>query len=658
MKKIIRFITVIICVMALGVNANAAAIVFRGNLGAENAGKSIVFAMYGENADINAISVSDILYINQIQADGQGTWKFKLPLDEVNNWQAQQFRTNAIDYALEEPRDTVYLSENGNDANDGSQASPVQSLRQALEILDSGTINLSGTVSVPADFVWPRNGQSVTISGTDAAAALDIRALDDFEIGSDAVFKNLTFICADDGVSGSAINSKNAIYANGYHVIFEESVKTSTVVSLYGGSCRGEVESTSLEVYGGTYKRIYGGGNKYNVAGNSVLTVGGAVNSAYSVKDSDSTYVLTTCISGGSSATVKGNTTLTLKGNAKFAYVRGGSAGTAAPDAGSKSTINILGGSYMNVYGCAQNAAGYVQEVEIHMSGGSAEAIFGGAEGQTVNANTAIYITGGTVTRRVYGGSYNGWSLSWSGTTYVNGTTSVIVGKNANLAFNYDINRGLFAGSRREENSADEISALIFLNDSYAGFSSKIGDVSGWGSDFKSHHDHIIKVSSGGTVKAAGSDGGSYRMQIIPDAGYKALADGVQITDEYYSIPTDAEIVNVTFEQTVPAATDSIVNAEITEQGNGTKFAVDYTFSDSTAKAIIVLAVYEGSGNDSKLIDVKTQEATTPGGEADEIVLDYELIQGKAYSVKVMLWSNLDGLKPLCADFGLSINGG
>ena len=68
----------------------------------------------------------------------------------------------------------------------------------------------------------------------------------------------------------------------------------------------------------------------------------------------------------------------------------------------------------MNVYGgTVDKTTVYEGDTYINMSGGSVEGIFGGSMSQTMTGNTRIAVSGGQVTRRIYGGCYNDWSGSW-----------------------------------------------------------------------------------------------------------------------------------------------------------------------------------------------------------------------------------------------------
>ena len=68
---------------------------------------------------------------------------------------------------------TIYLSDSGNDTNDGaSAATPVQTITKAYQLLGAqgGTIIVAGTFTQKAAFHAPTHVGKVTIKGLDASS--------------------------------------------------------------------------------------------------------------------------------------------------------------------------------------------------------------------------------------------------------------------------------------------------------------------------------------------------------------------------------------------------------------------------------------------------------------------------------------------------------
>ena len=157
------------------------------------------------------------------------------------------------------------------------------------------------------------------------------------------------------------------------------------VKELIVGAARANVTSTNLEVYGGKYSSILGGSNSdassaVSVKGDCNLTVGGNVNSDLDDSNWDDETMRKTVIHGGGyGGSVEGKCVLTLKGDAKAKYVFGGQNGGHASQNIGKVTVNVEGGSFMNIFAILKNtknvnnvATNIDTDAEINMTGGKA----------------------------------------------------------------------------------------------------------------------------------------------------------------------------------------------------------------------------------------------------------------------------------------------
>ena len=290
------------------------------------------------------------------------------------------------------------------------------------------------------------------------------------------------------------------------------------------------------------YRRIYGGGWNSPVNGDTHVVIGGTVNSEYSVEDSSADYYDSRVFGGGvnSGSEVAGKTYITIKDNAAVAYVVGGGSGSGADIKGGGTHISIEGGRVMNVYGgTVDKTTVYEGDTSINMSGGSVEGIFGGSMSQAMTGNTRITVSGGQVTRRIFGGCYNDWTGSWKSDFHVNGTTAVWIGGAANLITSEGLssgnkaNSGIFAASRAANNVTTETSYLIFADGTYDKWKEKIGDTTGWNA-FQPHYDYLVKAGNGGTATLNDNTAGA--LNLTAEENKAAFCNGQQTENGIYKI--------------------------------------------------------------------------------------------------------------------------
>lgn len=305
-------------------------------------------------------------------------------------------------------------------------------------------------------------------------------------------------------------------------------VTGGTFAKLYGGSYQGEVTgNVTMNLTNCESKRVFGGGSAGTIGGDINVTVGKDVNkvlletcSAHSNhcgwEHHETTYLL---IAGGQDNSIAGSINLTVTDNAAFNYVYAGSNSTAKCKE-INSTFN--GGYVYSIYGGA-----YFKGVEFHdetgainmtINDGTFYQVFGGnyypSPGENdadVTGDVNLNVLGGTIFRRVYGGSYNGVNLTGNdGSSHVIGDITVSIGGGANITLDgnnhsYTDDAGdekddttdlsIYGHSRNKASGdpfSDENSAIIFLDQiAYAKYNGKLGA-----------NDTTMKLLMGSTTEA------------------------------------------------------------------------------------------------------------------------------------------------------------
>ena len=273
--------------------------------------------------------------------------------------------------------------------------------------------------------------------------------------------------------------TKNSyLFANGYSLTIKENTTMPNRIRVYGGGqANTTVASTDIKLYGGNYEAIFGGSDGGTVTGNTNVVVGGNVNAGISPKHDATDYFV---YGGGVADMVGGKTNVMFCGNAKAHYVFGGSYGEGAKVLqGTK--VCVTGGTISGVYGGGKKGgtgkSGTITGgTYVEMTGGTVDQVFGGNEASDLTGDAEVRILGGTVTRRVYGGCYNEWSLGWSSAYSVIGTIRLTLSGEANIDFSYDdADLSVFARSRRNPKSDYEQSHLIFVSGGEDRYASRMG---------------------------------------------------------------------------------------------------------------------------------------------------------------------------------------
>lgn len=374
-------------------------------------------------------------------------------------------------------------------------------------------------------------------------------------------------LTADLRIDDVKLSGSCTVYANGYNLYIGNNVTSDSRLTVYGGGNNTDVSNTSVELYGGLYKTVYAGGYNGTVTGNTRLIFGGNCNIGDGINDKDTTTMSPCNIyGGGNNGKVLGKTEIHLCDNAVAAYIFGAGMGTNGTCA--DTNIFIDGGKVMNVYGGSSSTALEGCDTHITMTGGMVESLFGASSQSNLTGNTYITLLGGEVTRRVYTGCYNEWSISWKSSYYVNGTTNLIIGKDMllntqnGLATQNRTNTGVFCGSRCGKNgNANEVNTVIFLDGCYDTMSKNFGDKSGMGLFFYSHPHYTASISDGGSVSFGESSG---TIICKPVCGKYATLNGTISTDE--NIPLRSGSVDI-----IDFRDNFSVNSlEVSENENGT----------------------------------------------------------------------------------------
>ncbi len=428
------------------------------------------------------------------------------------------------------------------------------------------------------------------------------------------------------------LSGESTIYANGYNLTIEETVTSDSRLTVYGGKNNATLDgNTNLTILGGLYKNIFGGGNNGAVNGNTNVIVGGYVNKGDSIKDSDSNVSPCKIYGGGNNGAVSGETNVTLKDNAITLYVIGSGLGTKGTC--TKTNINIQGGSVMNVYAGSTNVLlpeGI--ETKIIMTGGTAEALFGGCESVAMTGHTRIYLLGGHIKRRIYTGCYNDVSAlgNYSTDRYVKGTTALFIGPSASINTSTSLldsntaNTGIFIGSRTKASHSDETNTVVYLDNSYDTHNKYLGEKHPfYKTVFISFENYIIKDGLNGTVEFT-TDG---KLKLIPDRKYYALFNGAkQITD---AVTLSQKTNTVTYEK-LPFFLDT---TESKKEENKETITVEITANEP---AFVFTGIFKKT--DGILSEHSFKEAVN--GEKITNTIDTD-----TNSYKIFIWTN--GLKPL-----------
>lgn len=414
-----------------------------------------------------------------------------------------------------------------------------------------GIVCIKDSFKAASDYSWTDHDMDVIITSDVAdiskldisnkatvvdESTLDFSGVQTVKVGDGVTFANLTL----------TFQANGAVYASGNRMKIASSVTSDNLdTTVYGGGSAEDVSGTDVTILSGSYKAIYGGGrkgdvtgdthvtlentnvynttnggvarvhggcNKGTVKGDTHVTIGTGFNSGTGF-DYSSHSKHATVWGGGFSdddeitSIVEGNTYVTVKADAKANFVSGG--GYLRSKVLKTSHVIFEGGYAMSIYGgsAASTAAsnleinGTSSNTSVVMTGGEVEQVFGGNEYGNLEGNTSVQILGGTITRRIFGGCYNGtndWGTSWNTSHAVTGYSSVTIGVDATVDLSDDSDYSLCAVSRLEENSASETGVLV-LNPGKENITRGF-QLPSWTSHADLYTNFLVTVGTGGSA--------------------------------------------------------------------------------------------------------------------------------------------------------------
>ena len=516
------------------------------------------------------------------------------------------FSTTTV--AAEDAGNTIYVSAEGNDENAGTESAPVATLNKAIALAKSGdTINVVGTIKFHTgetesghSVVGSSNNKILTITG----GTIDFTNIKHLSLKEDITFDNITL----------TFTAAKFLFAWGNDVTINENVTVNGKINVYAGGYGSSTGGTNITLLAGNYASIYGASHeaKYIIDGDTNVTLGGnvtadAVYGGSSVVNGDThvtvggsadikaicgaggtvngdTYVVVKdnanpnsnpsnsshngggyYIYGNGNGKVTGSTHVYFMDNAKAGYVVGGTSDTSG-SVGGTANVYIMGGTTYSVYGCGVSvAADASMSANIIMTGGTAWQVFGGAEStgtkedttSSINGAITIKLLGGTVKRRVFGGSYNEVSLwgSWSNSHYVNGKITLILGENIDLALNNDVDHGCSAHSRRNGVASGESGTIIYT--SATAKSNKSGKISVGYANGKTHEAaHVYSyVLNGNIITQTCSEHGDHSATATITPTSNTYNGSAIVVDVEYSENWEYEEFNISYVNNVNAGT-------------------------------------------------------------------------------------------------------
>lgn len=312
----------------------------------------------------------------------------------------------------------------------------------------------------------------------------------------------------ESGTFGTSIAAYGGNYAGTINGNIDMKVSSGTYSKLHGGTNVGEVTGDiTMDVTNCSTKRVFGSGNNGTVGGNIYLTVGKGVNSELLEKCTSHTlYSSNHChwmhhedtyklVAGGLDNSIGGSINLTVKDDAAFNYIYAGPDGAIPCDAINSVfeggyAFSLYGGTH---YGGTQFHEDSAGEINLTITGGEFYQVFGADYAPSSSANCVgdvnINILGGTIYRRVYGGSYNGDDE----TSHVKGDIVLSIGGGANIILDgnghyygdslfdqkndtYDgtLQGHSYAYSSTNSSFADEKVTVIFLDEQSTKYSSDV----------------------------------------------------------------------------------------------------------------------------------------------------------------------------------------
>ncbi len=246
------------------------------------------------------------------------------------------------------------------------------------------------------------------------------------------------------GIYGGGYGQNTYVYGNTTLISSTTDDEALSVCDVYGGSSQGTVNTygtTTLNIDGGTFNDIYGGGHGIlnhtpSSLGNVTVNISnGVINNAFNGNNilGGPNGTLHINVSGGTIGNVFGGSNgAGASATATNVAISGGTIGNVfgggnkAPTSG-KANVNVTNGvigvvtstgtTYGNVYAGGNEAT--VDSTELTISGGTIGNAFGGGNEGAVSQGTVVQITGGTY-KSTNGGVFGGGNKAAVDNTKVN----------------------------------------------------------------------------------------------------------------------------------------------------------------------------------------------------------------------------------------------
>jgi len=398
----------------------------------------------------------------------------------------------------------VYVSDNGNDYGAGTAEDPYKTLDRALSVVSqNGTVHIVDKLTVGE---WNAHGKTLTITGGELVLP-ETR----FNLHDNVTFTDLTITMTMCTTNTSSNYGSYFFYCNGFKTVIEEDVvvqnsfngeistnpyrsltylkngvetAVTATSTIYGGgpSATGVLSGTDLTILGGLWGNVYGGSNGVDIEGDVHLTVGGKINEGvdYVSHTISSRHVI---LGGSRAADISGTVYMNVTGGMYHTSTHGGTNGGGSIGA---IEMRVTGGRGMALYGGGRSSGvlTVLNGVNFYLEGGEWEQVFGGTLSNCLTGDVNLYVTGGKITRRLYGGCYSNCDESsgdWTADNYVTGDVNLYIGSGAEITCDLKdpdagwesiitggkyADRGIYGHSRRAAPGASdaENARIIFLD--------------------------------------------------------------------------------------------------------------------------------------------------------------------------------------------------
>lgn len=405
-------------------------------------------------------------------------------------------QTNKLIYTYREIENIYVDATNGNDDNTGAQDAPVKTFAQAMNLVkNNGTIHLLGAVEVGA---WEAHNKTFVITGGELVMPQTRVTLND-----NVTFRNMTMTMKMCETGTSENYGSYFFYCNGFTTVIEEDVKvqysflgeittdsyrsltylkngveTATTASstIYGGGNVDGITHTDLTILAGVWGNVYGGSNAKDIDGDVHLTVGGKINEGVDyISHTHSGWHIV--VGGSRNGDISGTVYTNVIGGKNYTSLHGGSNGTCSIGA---VELRLTAGEGMAIYGGGRGNTNTIGTVNFYYEGGTFEQVFGGNLSSCLVGEVNIHVTGGKITRRLYGGCYSNCDESsgnWTADNFVTGNVNLYIGSGAEITCDlikdkvlfvpvYYSDRGIYGHSRRANPNSDdaENARIIFMD--------------------------------------------------------------------------------------------------------------------------------------------------------------------------------------------------